>query len=95
LEDGENILKEGLFLNGESKDIGFVRSILQRNFNSIYKDLQLKFNVSKGYTYLTGGGTFALGLAFKNRLKNLIISKNPIFDNAIGFQKVGESLWHE
>lgn len=95
LEDGENILKEGLFLNGESKDIGFIRPILQRNFNSIYKELQLKYNVNKGYIYLTGGGTFTFELAFKNRLENLIPSKNPIFDNAIGFQKVGESLWQE
>jgi plasmid segregation protein ParM len=95
LEDGEIILKEGLFLNGESQDINFIRPILERNFNTIFKELQLKYNLNKGYTYLTGGGTFALGVAFKNRLKNLIISKNPIFDNALGFEKVGESLWQE
>lgn len=95
LEDGEIILKEGLFLNGETQDIKFIRPILERNFNTIFKELQLKYNLNKGYTYLTGGGTFALGLAFKNRLKNLLISKNPIFDNALGFEKVGESLWQE
>lgn len=95
LEDGEIILKEGLFLNGESKDVSFMKPILERNFNTIFKELQLKYNINKGYTYLTGGGTFALGVAFKNRLKNLIISKNPIYDNATGFKKVGESLWPE
>lgn len=95
LEDGEIILKEGLFLDGKTQDISFIRPILERNFNTIFKELQLKYNLNKGYTYLTGGGTFTLGLAFKNRLKNLIISKNPIFDNAIGFEKVGESLWLE
>lgn len=95
LEDGEIILKEGLFLDGEVQDISFIRPILEKKFDTIFKELQLKYNLNKGYTYLTGGGTFALGLAFKNRLKNLIVSKNPIFDNAIGFKKVGESLWPE
>lgn len=93
LEDGEIILKEGLFLNGELQDISFVKPVLEKNFNSIFKELQLKYNVNKGYIYLTGGGAIILKQAFKNRLKNLIISPNPIFDNALGFQKVGESLW--
>lgn len=93
LEDGEVILREGLFLNGENKDVSFIKPILHKHFNSIYKELQLKFNLNKGYVYLTGGGSNVLKLAFKNRLNNLIVSKEPIYDNAIGFKKVGESLW--
>lgn len=93
LEDGEIILREGLFLNGENKDVSFIKPILHKHFNSIYKDLQLKFNLSKGYVYLTGGGSNILKLAFKNRLNNLIVSPDPLFDNAIGFKRVGEQLW--
>lgn len=95
LEDGEIILKEGLFLNGENKDVSFVKPILHKHFNSIYKELQLKFNLSKGYIYLTGGGSNILKLAFKNRLNNLIVSQDPLYDNAIGFKRVGEQLWLE
>lgn len=95
LEDGETVLKEGLFLNGENKDISFITPILQRYFSSIYKDLQLKFNVNKGYMYLTGGGSQYLKLGFKNRMNNLIISSDSIYDNVIGFKKVGEQLWQE
>lgn len=95
LEDGEIILKEGLFLDGELQDISFIKPILERNFNTIFKELQLKYNVNKGYVYLTGGGSLTLKLAFRNRLKNIIMSKDPVFDNAIGFKKVGESLWLE
>lgn len=95
LEDGEVILREGLFLNGENKDVSFIKPILHKHFNSIYKDLQLKFNLNKGYVYLTGGGSNVLQLAFKNRLNNLIVSKNPLYDNAIGFKRVGEQLWLE
>lgn len=93
LEDGEIILREGLFLNGENKDVGFIKPILHKHFNSIYKELQLKFNLNKGYLYLTGGGSNVLKLAFKNRLNNLIVSQDPIYDNAKGFKRVGEQLW--
>ncbi|EES48181.1 ParM/StbA family protein [Clostridium botulinum] len=95
LEEGENILKEGLFLYGEKQDINFVKPILQRHFNSIYKDLQLNFELSKGYVLLTGGGSLILKRPFENRLKNLIISKDPVFDNAKGFKKLGTSIWQE
>ncbi|MBY6948926.1 ParM/StbA family protein [Clostridium botulinum] len=95
LEDGEGILKDGLFLKGKQEDINFVQPILKRNFNSVFKEIQLKYNTNKGYVYLTGGGSILLKLPFKNRLSNLLISNNPIFDNAIGFGKVGESLWLE
>ena len=96
LEDGEQILKEGLLINGEYKDINFIKPILIKNFNSIWKEVQLKFNTSAGYILLTGGGSEVLKKAFKNRLgNNLLISDNPLFDNAIGFKKVGEALWLE
>ncbi|NFO57752.1 ParM/StbA family protein [Clostridium botulinum] len=95
LEDGELILKEGLFLRGKQQDITFIKPILQRHFNSIYKDLQLNFNTSKGYVLLTGGGGITFKQAFKNRLENLIISNDPVFDNANGFKKLGESIWQE
>jgi plasmid segregation protein ParM len=95
LEDGELILKEGLFLRGKQRDISFMQPILQRYFNSIYKDLQLNFNTSKGYILLTGGGSLVFNKAFKNRLDNLIMSDDPVFDNAKGFKKLGVSIWQE
>lgn len=95
LEDGEGILKNGLFLRGKSRDIGFVKQILQKHFNSIYKDLQFNFNTSKGYVLITGGGSITLQKAFRNRLENLIISDDPVFDNAKGFKKLGVSLWQQ
>ena len=96
LEDGEDVLRDGLFINGEYKDISFIKPILVKNFNSIWKEVQLKFNTSTGYVLLTGGGSNVLRQAFKNRLgNNLLISENSLFDNALGFKRVGESLWQE
>ena len=95
LEDAEEIIKEGLMLKGKKIDVSFISSILKRHFDSIYKELQLKFNVDKGYIYLTGGGSEILQYAFKNRLNNVIVSNDCLFDNTIGFRKIGESLWPE
>lgn len=95
LEDGEEILKDGLFLDGEYKDNSFIKPILLKNFNSIYKDLQLHFNPSKGYVLLTGGGSKIFEKAFKNRLKNIILDNDPVFSNAKGFYKLGLNLWRE
>ena len=41
LEDGEEVLKDGLFLEGENKDVSFIKSILKKQFDSIFKELQL------------------------------------------------------
>lgn len=95
LEDAEFIIKDGLILRGKKIDVSFISSILKRHFDSLYKELQLKFNVDKGYVYLTGGGSLLLQYAFKNRLNNVIVSDDCLFDNSIGFKRVGESLWQE
>ena len=93
LEDGEEVLRDGLFLDGEDKDVSFIKTILKRQFDSIFKDLQLNFNVDKGYLLLTGGGASTFKKAFRKRLNNVIVSEDNVFDNVKGFVKVGKQLW--
>jgi plasmid segregation protein ParM len=96
LEDGEDILKNGLFLKGVMKDNSFLRGILKTHFDKIYKDLQLKFPIAKGFVYLTGGGSINFRQAFLNRLpNNTIFSNDPIFDNAKGYKKLADSLFKD
>lgn len=95
LEDAEEILSDGLFLYGKKQDISFCKLILKKHFDTIFKDLQLRFNVDAGYVLLTGGGSISLQQPFKNRLNNLILSEDPVFSNALGFKKVGEQLWQQ
>ena len=61
--------------------------------DSIFKDLQLNFNVDKGYLLLTGGGASTFKKAFRKRLNNVIVSEDNVFDNVKGFVRVGEQLW--
>lgn len=93
LEDGEDLLNNGLFLNGKEQDISFVQPLIKNSFDEILKEMNLNFNLDQGYVLLTGGGSKLLEKPFKKRLANIIMSSNPIFDNALGFLKVGESIW--
>ena len=93
LEEGQEILEEGLTLDNKEIDVSFITPILKRHFNSIYKDLQLKFNIDKGYIYLTGGGAETFKIAFRNRSQNVIKSKTPIWDNVMGYAEFGRFLW--
>lgn len=95
LEDAEEILNNELFIDGETKDREFIKPILKKHFDSIFKELQLNFDISQGYVLLTGGGANVFKKAFSNRLKNLIVSNDNVFDNVKGFKKVGEQLWQE
>lgn len=93
LEDAEEIIEKELFINGVARDRGFIKQILKLHFDSIFKELQLNFDISQGYVLLTGGGSNIFKKAFNNRLNNLIISSDCIFDNVKGFKKIGEKLW--
>jgi plasmid segregation protein ParM len=95
LEDGEDILNNGLCLYGKEQNISFIQPLIKKQFDSIMKEINLNFNIDEGYILLTGGGSKILRQPFQNRLTNLIISDEPIYDNVLGFQKVGEALWQE
>ena len=93
LEEGEDVLENGLLLDGEYIDMSFIKPILKRHFIDVYKDIQLKFNIDKGYIYLTGGGSKIFEKAFMNRSSNVVKSNDPIYDNVMGYKKVGVNLW--
>ena len=90
---GERIIKNGLMINGEVKDIAFIQPILKRNFDSIYKSLQLFGNITDGYIMLTGGGSLLLQKPFKNRLNNIIMTDKPQWDNVNGFKVLGDNKY--
>lgn len=93
LEEGEDVLENGLLLDGEYIDMSFIKPILKRHFIDVYKDIQLKFNIDKGYIYLSGGGSKIFEKAFRNRSSNVVKSNDPIYDNVMGYKRVGANLW--
>lgn len=90
----ERILDKGyLEIDGLRTDLSFFIEILKKNLTKINEDLILKFPARTEKIVLVGGGYKLFEKAFKKRYVNSYVADNPIFANAIGFQKVGELLW--
>lgn len=95
LEDAEDIIRNGLYLYGKNQDLSFIKPIIKQHFDSILKEINLMTNADDGIIYLTGGGALTLQQPFRNRFHNILMSKNPIFDNALGFKEMGAILWQK
>ncbi|MCX7903293.1 MAG: ParM/StbA family protein [Caloramator sp.] len=91
--DANRILKNGLKIFGEQKDISFALEVFREYVEKIISELQINYSIKTHDIKLTGGGAVLLAKAFIKRLPNAEIVDNPFFANAIGFKKVGESIW--
>lgn len=90
----EKILDRGYFeIDGQRTDLSFVTEILKKNFNKVNDELGMKFPARTEKIILVGGGYKLFEKAFKKRYANSFVADNPVYANAIGFQKVGEMLW--
>lgn len=90
----DRIIERGfLKIDGEDINLQFVTELLRNNFIKIKEDLDFKFPARTEKIVLVGGGAKLFDKAFKKRYRNCFVANNPIFANAFGFQKVGETLW--
>ncbi|MDF2892533.1 MAG: ParM/StbA family protein [Clostridia bacterium] len=93
IEDGERILKNGLSIYGEKQEIGFIKNIIEEHTDKIMKELLLKYPVKTAKVTLIGGGAYVLKSLFDKRIPGTSIIPNAQFANALGFKKIGVSLW--
>ncbi|MEG0133425.1 MAG: ParM/StbA family protein [Clostridium sp.] len=90
----DRIIERGsLKIDGKEIDLKFITDILKGNFIKIKQDLDFKFPARTEKIVLVGGGAKLFSKAFVKRYTNCTIADNSLYANAIGFQKVGESLW--
>ncbi len=87
------IQRASLKVDNKEVDLRFITEILKENFMKIKQDLDFKFPARTERIILVGGGAKLFSRAFANRYSNFGIADNPLYANAIGFKKVGESLW--
>lgn len=93
MHDGERILSAGLQIDGEKKDIDFAMDVFKEYVNEIVKTLQLDYSLRTNNVLAIGGGAELLYRPLKKRIPQLELHTNPLFANALGYKKVGESLW--
>jgi plasmid segregation protein ParM len=90
----DRIVERGyLKVDGEEINLHFVTDLLRTNFLKIKEDLDFKFPARTEKIVLVGGGAKLFEKAFKKRYQDCYIADNPIYANAIGFQRVGEMIW--
>ncbi|MBE6059110.1 MAG: ParM/StbA family protein [Clostridium sulfidigenes] len=90
----DRIIRRASFkVDNKEVDLRFITEILKENFMKIKQDLDFKFPARTERIILVGGGAKLFSRAFAKRYSNFGIADNPLYANAIGFKKVGESLW--
>lgn len=93
LEDAENILKNGLEVDGIKEDLTFVREIIKNNMDKVFKELNINYPVRTSPLLVTGGGGGSFFKAIKKRYNTAVLVDNNILSNALGYERVGEKLW--
>jgi len=92
-EDAPRIIKNGLKIYGEEKDITFGMDVFKSYVDVIVNELQVSYSIKTLDIMLVGGGSKMLYKGFKSKIPNIELIDNSIFANANGFRKVGENLW--
>lgn len=92
-EDAPRILKNGLKIYGEQKEIAFALDIFKSYVENIVRELQVSYSIKTLDIILIGGGADLLFKPFKNRIPNAQLIDNAIFSNANGFKEWGKELW--
>ncbi|WP_238886367.1 ParM/StbA family protein [Clostridium sp. YIM B02551] len=93
LEDSERIIKNGLKINGITKNMDFIIDIFKSYVDSIVNKLKIEYSLATEEVLVVGGGGELLFNAIKNRIPQSILKENPIFANAEAYGKVGVELW--
>lgn len=92
-EDANHILKNGLKIDGEPVDISGAMEVFRQFVDNLVSQLQIEYSIRTRDVLLIGGGCQLLHQAIRNRIPAARIINNPVFANAIGFEKVGRSIW--
>lgn len=91
-ENAPNILRQGLWVDGEKVSLKFTKDIFIKYLERILGELRLNYPIRTAQCILCGGGGVLLKGLFNKEIKGLIVLDN-IFCNAYGFAKVGENVW--
>jgi plasmid segregation protein ParM len=95
IENIENVLRDGLWIDGQKIDMSFLKPIVEDLIDELMNELNLNYPIRIEETLLTGGGAFLLYSALQKRINRITRLENYLFANAIGFKRVGDNLWNE
>lgn len=89
--DSERILKNGLYIYGERKEISL--DIFKEFVEIIVRRVQVDYSLKTNNVVLIGGGAEKLFNAFKNRIPQSYLVKEPFMANAIAYERYGREIF--
>lgn len=92
-KDAQRIMKNGLKIEGQQKDITFAIEVFKEFLEGLIKDLKLQYALSTNDIIFTGGGSLELRKPIMNRLEYAQFADNCLFSNANGFYRIGCDLF--
>ncbi|MEG2289901.1 MAG: ParM/StbA family protein [Clostridium sp.] len=91
--DTERILRNGLKINGETKNITFAMDVFKEFTEGIIRQLNVEYSLSTNNLAMLGGGGIILAKSIIKRVPQAFLVDEPLFANANNFKKRGVSLW--
>lgn len=93
VDDTERLLKDGLKIKGERKDIKFAKDIFFDFVKELISKLRVEYSLDTYDISFVGGGSLLLEGIIRTLLPYADVKIDGLMSNAKGFKKYGESLW--
>lgn len=94
IRDAERILKNGLILDGNYKNIDFAYNVFTDYVEDLVSQLQVKYSIRTNIISLTGGGATLTYEYFKRRIGNNVIKQdNCLMANANNLYELGTNIF--
>lgn len=90
-DDAPRIIRNGLFIYGERKEVSM--DIFKEFVESIVRRVQVDYSIRTNNVVLIGGGADKLYNAFKNRIPQAYLVRDPFMANAFAYGKYGREVF--
>ena len=89
--DAQRILRNGLYIYGKRKEI--MLDVFKEFVESIVRRVQVDYSLKTNNVVLIGGGADKLFNAFKNRIPQAYLVKEPFLANTLAYEKYGREVF--
>lgn len=93
IDDTERLLKGGLKIKGEKKDIKFEKDVFIDFVKDLISKLRVEYSLDTHDICFIGGGSILLEGIIRTLLPYADVKSDGLMSNANGFKNYGESLW--
>ncbi len=90
-DDAQRIIRNGLTIYGEKKEVSM--DIFKEFVESIVRNVQVDYSLKTNNVVLIGGGADKLYTAFKNRIPQAYLVRDPFMANALAYEKYGREIF--